>query len=231
MHLFYQYELPAVKHLDLEESKHCVKVLRQQEGDLINIIDGKGSFYEARITKANHKKCEFEIIKTFQEDSSPFHRHLAIAPTKNVDRIEWLVEKATEIGVDEISFFQSFHSERKIIKIDRLEKKVISAMKQSLKAKKPILNEVVDFCRIVEDTDAKNRMIAYVDFENETLMKNELHSKEDTLILVGPEGDFTSEEVEMAISKGFKKVSLGKSRLTTETAALAAVHLMNLAIE
>ena len=231
MHLFYQHELPAVKHLDVEESKHCVKVLRQQGGDLINIIDGKGSFYEARITNANHKKCEFEIIKTSQETSSPFHRHLALAPTKNMDRIEWLVEKATEIGVDEISFFQSFHSERKIIKIDRLEKKVISAMKQSLKAKKPILNEILSFSKIVENVKAENRLIAYVDFDNEVLMKNELINQQDTLILIGPEGDFTTEEVEQAISKGFKKVSLGRSRLRTETAALAAVHLMSLAIE
>ncbi|WP_375577574.1 16S rRNA (uracil(1498)-N(3))-methyltransferase [Marivirga tractuosa] len=231
MHLFYQDQLPETNYLDLEESKHCVKVLRQQEGDEINIIDGKGTFYKAKITNANHKKCEFEILNTNKEKPSLFHRHLAIAPTKNMDKMEWLVEKATEFGIDEISFFQSFHSERKVIKIDRLEKKVISAMKQSLKAKKPILNEIISYHKLLENIKAKNKLIAYVDFDNKVHMKNELNTQQDALILIGPEGDFTPEEVDLAISKGFKKVSLGNSRLRTETAALAAVHLMNLAME
>jgi 16S rRNA (uracil1498-N3)-methyltransferase len=231
MHIFYQSQLPEIKNLDQEESKHCVKVLRLQNGDEINLIDGKGIFYKAKITNAHHKKCEFEIIEITQEETSPFHRHLAIAPTKNMDRMEWLVEKATEIGIDEISFFQSFHSERKVIKIDRLEKKAISAMKQSLKAKKPILNEIRPFKSILEKTKAENKFIAYVDFDNETQLKNELGKIKDTIVLIGPEGDFTPEEVQMAIEKGFKKVSLGKSRLRTETAALATVHLMNLMLE
>jgi 16S rRNA (uracil1498-N3)-methyltransferase len=148
-----------------------------------------------------------------------------------MDRMEWLVEKGTEMGIDEISFFQSFHSERKIIKIDRLEKKVISAMKQSLKAKKPILNEIIPFAKIIENVRAETRLIAYVDFENKLHMKNELKSGKDTIILIGPEGDFTDEEVELANSGGFKKVSLGSSRLRTETAGLASIHLMNLAME
>lgn len=231
MHLFYQSQLPEIKHLDQEESKHCVKVLRMQNGDEINLIDGKGTFYLAKITNAHHKKCEFEVIQTRQEEPASFHKHLAIAPTKNMDRMEWLVEKATELGIDEISFFQSFHSERKIVKIDRLEKKVISAMKQSLKAKKPTLNEFKPFNSVLENAKSYNKFIAYVDFDNETLLKNELNNIQNTLILIGPEGDFTEEEVQMAINKGFKKVSLGKSRLRTETAALAAVHLMNLVVD
>jgi 16S rRNA (uracil1498-N3)-methyltransferase len=231
MHLFYQSQLPELKNLDQEESKHCVKVLRMQNGDEINLIDGKGNFYQAKITNAHHKKCEFEIIKTTQEEPASFYKHLAIAPTKNMDRMEWLVEKATELGIDEISFFQSFHSERKIIKIDRLEKKVISAMKQSLKAKKPILNELKAYKSILDNAKEVNKFIAYVDFDNETHFKNELDKVTDTLVLIGPEGDFTEEEVQMAVSKGFKKVSLGKSRLRTETAALAAVHLMNLVVD
>ncbi|WKK74064.2 16S rRNA (uracil(1498)-N(3))-methyltransferase [Marivirga salinae] len=231
MHLFYQSQLPEIKSLDQDESKHCVKVLRRQAGDEINIIDGKGTFYKAKITESHPKKCEFEIIETTLEKTPVFKRHLAIAPTKNMDKMEWLVEKATEMGIDEISFFQSFHSERKVIKIDRLEKKVISAMKQSLKAQKPILNEIISYTKFLESVQSENKLIAYVDFENKVHMKNELNTQQDTLILIGPEGDFTPEEVDLAISKGFKKVSLGNSRLRTETAALAAVHLMNLAME
>jgi 16S rRNA (uracil1498-N3)-methyltransferase len=231
MHLFYQEQLPEVKHLDQDESKHCIKVLRLQTGDQINIIDGKGTFYTAKITEAHPKKCEFEIIETSKEAKPFFHRHLAIAPTKNMDKMEWLVEKATEMGIDEISFFQSFHSERKVIKIDRLEKKVISAMKQSLKAKKPVLNEMAPFKKLLESAVADNKFIAYVDFENKDHLKNELSNQKDTIILIGPEGDFTPDEIQMAISKNFKKVSLGNSRLRTETAALAAVHIMNLAVD
>jgi len=231
MHLFCQSQLPEIQNLDQDESKHCIKVLRKQVGDEINLIDGKGTFYKAKITNANPKKCEFEIIETIKEPKPSFHRHLAIAPTKNMDRMEWLIEKVTELGIDEISFFQSFHSERKIIKIDRLEKKVISAMKQSLKAKKPILNELKAYKSILDNAKEVNKFIAYVDFDNETHFKNELDKVTDTLVLIGPEGDFTEEEVQMAVSKGFKKVSLGKSRLRTETAALAAVHLMNLVVD
>lgn len=231
MLLFYQPQLPEIKILDQDESKHCIKVLRKQVGDEINIIDGKGTFYKVNITSANPKKCEFEIIESTQEEKPKFHRHLAIAPTKNMDRMEWLIEKATEIGIDEISFFQSFHSERKIIKIDRLEKKVISAMKQSIKAKKPKINEIQPLNQLFNSVNIKNKFIAYVDFENKTHMKNELNNAQDTLILIGPEGDFTPEEVGLAIEKGFKKVSLGNSRLRTETAALAAIHLMNLAMD
>ncbi|WKK87849.1 16S rRNA (uracil(1498)-N(3))-methyltransferase [Marivirga arenosa] len=231
MQLFYQPHLPEIQHLDLDESKHCIKVLRMKSGDEINLIDGKGTFYKAKITNENHKQCEFEIISTEKEADFNFHRHIAIAPTKNIDRIEWLVEKATEFGIDEISFFQSFHSERKVIKIDRLEKKVISAMKQSIKAKKPIINEIDSLQNIISNAKEANKFIAYVDFQNTTYLKNELKNNRDSIILIGPEGDFTEEEVELSEKKGFKKVSLGKSRLRTETAALAAVHLMNLIAE
>lgn len=231
MIIFYQAQLPAINYLDPEESKHCIKVLRKQSGDEINMVDGKGTFYKAKITNANHKKCEFEIIDTKQEDAAVFHRHLAIAPTKNMDRMEWLIEKATEMGIDEISFFQSFHSERKIVKIERLEKKAISAMKQSLKATLPQLNEMCAFSAILENASATNKFIAYVDSSNKVHLKNELSKQADTVILIGPEGDFTPEEVELAAKKGFKKISLGSSRLRTETAALAVVHLMNLAAD
>ncbi|SMG11974.1 16S rRNA (uracil1498-N3)-methyltransferase [Marivirga sericea] len=228
MQLFFQPQLPESKFLDPDESKHCIKVLRKNIHDEINLIDGKGTFYKAKITEAHHKKCKFEILETTTEKKQPFHRHLAIAPTKNMDRMEWLVEKATELGVDEISFFQSFHSERKIVKIERIEKKVVSAIKQSMKATMPKLNELLPFNSILDNKGAINKFIAYVDFDNEVHLKDHLDAHKNTLILIGPEGDFTQEEVDLACKKGFVKVSLGKSRLRTETAALAAVHLMNL---
>jgi 16S rRNA (uracil1498-N3)-methyltransferase len=231
MQLFYQPQLPENKFLDPDESKHCIKVLRKNTNDEINIIDGRGTFYKGKISKANHKKCEFEIIETNIEKKYPFHRHLAIAPTKNMDRMEWLVEKATELGIDEISFFQSSHSERKVVKIERLEKKVVSAMKQSIKATMPKLNELVPYSSILDNDSAVNKFIAYVDFDNEVHLKNQLADHKNTLVLIGPEGDFTPEEVHLAYSKGFKKVSLGKSRLRTETAALSSIQLMNLAID
>ncbi|PTB95635.1 16S rRNA (uracil(1498)-N(3))-methyltransferase [Marivirga lumbricoides] len=228
MILFYQPLLPEIQYLDLEESKHCVKVLRKQSGDIIHIVDGKGSFYEAEITVASHKKCEF-IVKSKQQDTShSFKRHIAISPTKNLDRMEWFVEKAVELGVDEISFLNCYHSERKVLKLDRLEKKAISAMKQSVKANLPKLHEIENFSPFVKNQPAEIKCIAFVDFHNPVHFKDKLKAEKETLILIGPEGDFSDEEVKEAESYGFEKVSLGSSRLRTETAGIAAVHLMNL---
>lgn len=231
MILFYQAELPQVNYLNEEESKHCIKVLRKQVGDKIQIVDGAGQFYTAEINDGNPKKCSFKVIEVNKEIKSPFHRHLAIAPTKNMDRMEWLVEKAVELGIDEISFIQCEHSERKILKIDRLEKKAIGAMKQSIKSFLPKINPLSTFKDILEKANEINKCIAFVDFENPNHFKQTLSDKNDTIILIGPEGDFSKTEVDAAMHKGFKKVSLGRSRLRTETAGIAAVHLMNLAIE
>lgn len=228
MILFYQPQLPEITNLDLEESKHCVKVLRKQNGDIIHLIDGKGSFYEVKITDANHKKCTFEIISTSTENKHPFKRHIAISPTKNLDRMEWFVEKAVELGIDEISFINCYHSERKVLKLDRLEKKAVSAMKQSGKATLPILNEMLAFEEILKIENKGVKCLAYVDFENPIHFKEKLHSNQNAFILIGPEGDFSKMEVDAAKTSGFEIVSLGKSRLRTETAGIAAVHLMNL---
>ncbi|HET8859151.1 16S rRNA (uracil(1498)-N(3))-methyltransferase [Marivirga sp.] len=231
MQIFYQSELPNVNYLEPEESKHCIKVLRKQLGDEIQIIDGKGTFYKAKISNVNHKKCEFEVFEKINDKKPTIHRHLAIAPTKNLDRMEWLVEKATEIGIDEISFLECQNSERNILKLDRLEKKVVSAMKQSIKAYQPRLNELRKFKDFISSPNAKNKYIAFVDFDNPLHFKTQLRKQEDALILIGPEGDFTKEEIELARQNGFVSVSLGNSRLRTETAGIVAIHLMNLGEE
>ena len=153
MHLFYQPLLPeGVHHLDPDESRHAVKVLRLKVNDEITVLDGKGNFYSASITTIDQKKCGFQVIEVRPEQKTVGFRHLAIAPTKNIDRIEWFVEKAVEIGIDQISFVISDNSERKVVKTDRLKRKAISAMKQSLKAKLPEIDEVVPLKRFLEKT-------------------------------------------------------------------------------
>ncbi|MBO3697057.1 16S rRNA (uracil(1498)-N(3))-methyltransferase [Roseivirga sp. E12] len=227
MQLFYQPELVnGIHHLSADESRHAIKVLRLKLGQEIQLIDGKGSFYKARITGDNHKKCEFEVIEKKEESKQKGYRHIAIAPTKNLDRTEWFVEKAVEIGVDRISFILTKNSERKVLKTDRLVKKAISAMKQSIKATLPLIDEMVTIKSFLAAADGDNKFIAYVDFDNPTELKSDVG--EDNLVLIGPEGDFTQEEVDLAIAKGFQKVSLGQSRLRTETAGVAAVHILNL---
>lgn len=229
MHLFYQPDIPAgTLHLDDEESRHAVKVMRLKSGDSIQLTDGKGSFYTANITEAHHKKCAFEIIN--KEDVKPYStfRHLAIAPTKNLDRTEWFVEKAVELGVDRISFLLGDHSERKVLKLDRIVKKAIGAMKQSGQAFMPQLDELTSIKNFINEATADHKFIAYVDFENEALLKDKLVNSASNLVMIGPEGDFSEREVEMAVAAGFAKVSLGANRLRTETAGMAAVHLMNL---
>lgn len=231
MQLFYQPEITAEEnYLDTEESRHCIKVLRKQPGDLIHVTDGKGAIYTARIVKADPRKSSFEIVEKKQEPEKNYHIHIAIAPTKNLDRMEWFVEKAVEIGVDEISFLLCDNSERKVLKPDRLERKAISAMKQSLKATLPTLNMLVPirkFFKKLPEIDEK--YIAYIDNASpsphlQTLIKP--HHK--YCVLIGPEGDFSTEEVGLAQQSGFQTVSLGKSRLRTETAGIAACMILNL---
>lgn len=227
MQLFYQPELVnGIHHLDADESRHAVKVLRLKVGQEINLIDGNGTFYKANITSENHRKCEFEITQKKEESKKAGYRHIAIAPTKNLDRTEWFVEKAVEIGVDRISFILTKNSERKILKTERLVKKAISAMKQSIKASLPIIDEMKSLKEFLKTNDSENKFIAYVDFDNPTELKSVV--AESNLVLIGPEGDFTPDEVELAMKSGFEKVSLGQSRLRTETAGIAAVHILNL---
>lgn len=228
MQLFYQPNFDKNSPiLDPDESRHAVKVLRLSEGKEITITDGKGFFFHCKIKQAHQKKTELVLLDTQFTEPSKTYRHVAIAPTKNLDRMEWFVEKAVEIGVDEISFILCHHSERRILKTDRLIKKAISAMKQSMKAYMPKINELEKFDHFLGRQDAEVKFIAYVDFENPTDLSDSIESGKSNLVLIGPEGDFDTNEVTKAERSGFKKVSLGLSRLRTETAGLAAVHLLN----
>lgn len=228
MQLFYQPEIgKGALHLDPEESRHCVKVLRKKEGDKITVVDGDGSFYEVAITAANPKKCAFAILSIHQEEKLPFSIHIGIAPTKNMDRIEWFLEKAVELGVDEVTFLECDHSERVKINEERLWKKAISAMKQSMKAKLPRLNSVVTFEKFAQK-GAVQKFIAYVDRDNPDHLKDMANPKTNCLVAIGPEGDFSQREIEIAKTNNWHAVSLGRSRLRTETAGLAACHILNL---
>lgn len=228
MNLFY---VPAISdgvlHLDREESHHVIRVLRMSEGQNLDLTDGRGFFYVARITKADPKKCEFEIVNKREAPKRNFHIHIAIAPTKNMDRTEWFIEKAIEIGVDQISFLLCKNSERKVINQERIEKIAISAMKQSQQAWFPRLSQMIPFKEIIS-TQSDQKFIAYVDSENPKHLKDSISSGKKYLVLIGPEGDFSKEELTQAINSGFEKVSLGANRLRTETAGLAAVHILNL---
>ena len=228
MHVFYTPDIAVTCEMPEEEAAHCLRVLRLGVGDEVMLTDGKGCFYKAVISAASGKRCQVKVTETIeQEPLWNGHLHLAMAPTKNMDRIEWLAEKATEIGFDELSFLNCRYSERKVIKTERVEKIVVSAVKQSLKARKPVVNEMMDFARFVKQDFAGQKFIAHCNEGEKPLLKEILVPGEDALVLIGPEGDFSPEEVKLAESLGFRSISLGKSRLRTETAALVSVHIMN----
>ena len=229
MHVFYTPDIAVTCEMPEEEAAHCLRVLRLGVGDEVMLTDGKGCFYKAVISAATGKRCQVKVTETIeQEPLWNGHLHLAMAPTKNMDRIEWLAEKATEIGFDELSFLNCRYSERKVIKTERVEKIVVSAVKQSLKARKPVVNEMMDFARFVKQDFTGKKFIAHCNEGEKPLLKEILVPGEDALVLIGPEGDFSPEEVKLAESLGFRSISLGKSRLRTETAALVSVHIMNL---
>ena len=229
MHVFYTPDIAVTCEMPEEEAAHCLRVLRLGVGDEVMLTDGKGCFYKAVISAATGKRCQVKVTETIeQEPLWNGHLHLAMAPTKNMDRIEWLAEKATEIGFDELSFLNCRYSERKVIKTERVEKIVVSAVKQSLKARKPVVNEMMDFARFVKQDFAGQKFIAHCNEGEKPLLKEILVPGDDALVLIGPEGDFSPEEVKLAESLGFRSISLGKSRLRTETAALVSVHIMNL---
>ncbi|MCU0325740.1 MAG: 16S rRNA (uracil(1498)-N(3))-methyltransferase [Spirosomaceae bacterium] len=228
MQLFYEPNILEKPFLSEEDSKHCVRVLRHKKNDIIHVIDGKGGFFETEIVGENPKKCELRVLKSESEYGKKDYRiHLVIAPTKNSDRLEWMIEKCVEIGVDEISLMQTKHSERKIQKVERLEKIAISAMKQSLKAYLPKINEVEAFDKIVKTIVADQKFIAHLTDEAQPLLKL-MQPKQSYCVFVGPEGDFTLEEVNLAIRAGFQVVTLGDSRLRTETAGLVATTVLNI---
>lgn len=234
MHLFYTPEIESTLELPQEEAAHCLRVLRLSSGDNITLTDGNGYFYDAVITTATGKRCLVNIKdKRRQKKFWTGHLHLAMGPTKNMDRMEWLAEKATEIGFDELSFLNCRFSERKVIKKERIDKILVSAMKQSLKAYKPILNEMEDFKAFLKRMEPikGQKYIAHCYPGEKPLLKDILQPAaidEQVIVLIGPEGDFSEDEVKMAEENGFRSISLGQTRLRTETAALVTVHLMNL---
>ncbi|WP_455592298.1 16S rRNA (uracil(1498)-N(3))-methyltransferase [Bacteroides sp.] len=229
MHVFYTPDIQTKAELPEEEAQHCTRVLRLTTGDEITLTDGKGYFYRAEITTATNKRCLVAIKESiFQEPLWPCHLHIAMAPTKNMDRNEWFAEKATEIGFDELTFLNCRFSERKVIKTERIEKILISAIKQSLKARLPILNEMTDFDKFISRNFEGQKFIAHCYEGEKPLLRDVLQKGQNALVLIGPEGDFSEEEVAKAVQKGFTPISLGQSRLRTETAALVACHTMNL---
>lgn len=230
MQLFY---VPNVTEneivLDENESKHAIRVLRLNAGDNVQVVDGKGSFYTAVISDPHPKKCRLSVIEVKKEfGKRNFRLHIAIAPTKNNDRFEWFLEKATELGIDEITPLLCDHSERKTIKPDRLEKVLVSAMKQSLKAWLPKLNQLVAFNEFVQKDGGQQKFIAHCFNGPKPHLKNKIEKATSVTILIGPEGDFSPEEAKLAQKNGFQAVSLGSSRLRTETAGVAACHIVNL---
>ena len=230
---FYVPQAIEKNELPAEEAAHALRVLRLKPGDELFLMDGEGVFYEAYVTQTD-KHCYYQIEKALPQPKTwSAHIHLGIAPTKMMERIEWLAEKATEIGFDELSFLHCKFSERKTLRADRVEKIVISAAKQSRKPFLPQVHELTPFSQFIDESEEGHRYIAHcydaierVDFFNEL---NQLTADAPITILVGPEGDFSIDEVKLAMAKGYKSISLGKSRLRTETAGLYAVMLAQLA--
>ena len=230
---FYVPQAIEKNELPAEEAAHALRVLRLKPGDELFLMDGEGVFYEAYVTQTD-KHCYYQIEKALPQPKTwSAHIHLGIAPTKMMERIEWLAEKATEIGFDELSFLHCKFSERKTLRADRVEKIVISAAKQSRKSFLPQVHELTPFSQFIDESEEGHRYIAHcydeierVDFFNEL---NQLTDDDPITILVGPEGDFSIDEVKLAMAKGYKSISLGKSRLRTETAGVYAVMLAQLA--
>lgn len=229
MHFFYIPDVTsAFSQLSEEESKHSVRVLRLGEGDEIKIVNGKGDFFTARITDPNPKRCGIQILDHIPGfGARPFKIHVAVAPTKNLDRIEWFVEKAVEIGIDEISFLLCDRSERKTINLDRILKIAVSAMKQSVKAYLPIIHDLQPYTNFISKINPQETLIAHLEEHDRTSLSM-VNPGKNTCVLIGPEGDFSGKEIELAYQHGIKPVTLGRSRLRTETAALVACHTINL---
>ncbi|WP_316807639.1 16S rRNA (uracil(1498)-N(3))-methyltransferase [Pedobacter agri] len=230
MHIFYTPDITQTTYtLNEEESKHCVRVLRLPVGALVNLVDGRGGFYTAEITSDNPKKVSLKVLKLETEFHKRNHYlHIAVAPTKNIDRMEWFLEKATELGIDEITPIITDRSERRVVKEDRLNKVITSAVKQSIKAYHPKLNEAVSLSTLLKAPFEGTKLIAHcIDNQEKKYISELIIPHQKYLLLIGPEGDFTPEEVNLALNKGFKPLTLGDNRLRTETAALSVCFEIN----
>lgn len=225
MQLFYHPELDNETNqftFPVDESRHISKVLRKKTGDTLDITNGKGIWYEAEILNPHHKKCTAQITAKRTVTPSPYRLHMVVAPTKLNDRFEWFLEKATEIGVHEITPIICDHSERKVIKQERMEKVIQSAMKQSLQTYLPKLNEAISFKEFMTLPNSDNRFIAHCEEDKKTELLHTARPKENTSILIGPEGDFSENEIALALQNNYTAVALGDNRLRTETAAIVA---------
>lgn len=228
MQIFYTPDIAVNPELPEEEAGHCIRVLRLGEGSEILLTDGQGSFYKAAISRAHPKHCEVSILETWHQSALwNFQLHIAVAPTKNMDRMEWFAEKATEIGINAVTCLNCRFSERRDIKPARLEKIMVSAMKQSQKATLPQFAGMTDFKSFVGQSFEGRKFIAHCEDGQKTLLKQTYKPGENALILIGPEGDFSPEEIALALKNGFEPISLGDSRLRTETAALVACHTIH----
>lgn len=234
MQLFYNSnitETDSIINFDKDESRHITKVLRKTVGDQLQITNGKGWCFVSELTSVNPKNCSAEIIdKSFHEKRS-YALHMAVAPTKMNDRFEWFLEKATEIGVDSITPILCDHSERKVIKAERFEKIILSAMKQSLQFHLPELKPLTTFKDFINEKHSGQKFIAHCEETERKSLKGEIQPNETITILIGPEGDFSTSEINSAISADLKPVILGETRLRTETAAIVACHTIALANE
>lgn len=231
MQLFYNSAIQASAtffQFDKEESKHIIKVLRKKGGDEIFITNGKGNLFHSEINLESEKKCEVKITKVLFFEPKKYHLHIAIAPTKMNDRYEWFLEKSTEIGIDEITPIICEHSERKFYKIDRAEKIIQAAMKQSNQYYLPQINEPIAYAEFLKKEIIADKFIAHCEENEKNVFKNSLQPSQNILILIGPEGDFSTKEIHAALNNNFIPVSLGNTRLRTETAGVVACHTVAL---
>lgn len=232
MIIFYCKDIQSCPELSEEDSGHAVRVLRHVEGDEITVVDGEGHFYRCAITAAHPKHCGVQILSVEEEQHWPYRVELAVAPTKNLDRMEWWLEKATEMGLDRFIPLKCRCSERKELKTERMRKIAVSAMKQSLKATLPEIDEMTDIKAFLRESFEGQKFIAHcMKDAPRKLLSHEIKPGAAVRVLIGPEGDFTPEEVQMAFANGYVPVSLGEQRLRTETAALASVHTIHVVNE
>ena len=227
MQLFYNISLNESTEnfsFDKEESKHIIKVLRKRDGDILHVTNGLGFLFETKITLASDNKCTVEILSFTKKDPSKFYLHLAVAPTKMNDRYEWFLEKATEIGIQEITPIICDRSERKVVNMDRFEKIILSALKQSNELYLPKLNPAITFKEFVAQENKGQKLIAHCEETDKKTLKSVLQPNQDVTLLIGPEGDFSEKEINLALENHFQPVSLGNTRLRTETAAIVACH-------
>jgi 16S rRNA (uracil1498-N3)-methyltransferase len=230
MQLFYQANiaLNTTHILDQEESRHCAQVLRLKPGDALHLTNGIGSHFIAELIQVHHKKCIINVhTQNFYPKSTNYSLHVAVAPTKNIDRLEWFIEKAVELGIDQITPIICSHSERKEVKTERLSKVAIAAVKQSLKFYLPQINDTISFNEFVNKTEINNAFICFGDANSSNNLHEYNTKNKHNLFLIGPEGDFSPKEIELASQKGFIPLNLGKARLRTETAAIHIVSISN----